>query len=131
MNISSANATKTFAMMAKVEEGVATRTFLDSGTMHYCFFNRSDFQTYTELTAKHGDLATEGGKFSIKGQGRVTRQVEIEGEEINLQFNNTLHTPELMSNLISVACLCDTGYQVLFSAKEAIVFNTKGAFTCK
>ena len=88
VNISSANAMKTFAMMAQVDEEPETKMFLDLGTTHYCFRNRSDFETYTDLIAKQGDSATEGGKFSIKGQGRVTRQVEVEGKEINLQFNN-------------------------------------------
>ncbi len=118
-------------MMAQVDEELETKMFLDSGATHYCFHDRSDFQTYTDLSAKQGDSATEGGKFFTKGQGRVTQQVIVEGEEINLQFNNVLHTPKLTSNLISVACLCDVGYQVLFSAEEAIVFNVMGAFLCK
>ena len=80
--------------MAQVDEEPETKTFLDSGTTHYCFCNRSDFETYIDLIAKQGDSATEGGKFSINGQGRVTQQVEVEGKEINLQFNNALHTPD-------------------------------------
>ena len=73
----------------------------------------------------------EGGTFTIKGQGKVTKEIEVNRTKVNLEFNNALHTPDLTSNLISIACLCDTGYQVLFSAEEAIVFNNKGAFTCK
>ena len=59
-------------MMARVDEEPETEMFLDSGTTHYYFCNRSDFETYTDLIVKQGDSATEGGKFSIKGQGRVT-----------------------------------------------------------
>ena len=46
--IASANATKTFAMMARVDNEQEVRTFLDLDATHYCFRNKTNFSAYVD-----------------------------------------------------------------------------------
>lgn len=50
----------------------------------------------------------------------------MHGKNKNLTLNDTLHVPNLRSNLISVAKITDRKMKVIFSEKHAEVINSHG-----
>lgn len=112
----------------KVEEACLTPNVaiskewcLDSGcTSHMCKNNES-FVNYTEQnnTLK---LAAEDQTATVTGHGKVI--ITTNDRKINLW--NTLHVPNLSSNLMSVAKITENGHIVTFYKEKAIIKNENG-----
>ncbi len=121
-----------FAVAAASTSGASkTRTLLNSGTTDYCFQDRNHFTEYTKAGGREGEVAIKNSRFSIEGQGLVTRKYTVGGKMITLCFKDAIHTPQLASNLVSVGRLCDAGFQVNFDQKKVLVYNdNRDGFTC-
>ncbi|KAG5717994.1 hypothetical protein E4T56_gene1712 [Termitomyces sp. T112] len=97
-------------------------TFADSGASDHCFVRWEDFAEYTQLTQpRKGKAATQDGVFCIIGQGTVKKQIQTNQGISELVFCNTLHTPDLAANLISVGRFNKEGFSIMF-AKGKVVF---------
>ena len=58
----------------------------------------------------------------------MTRTYTINGQSITLKFKDSIHTPQLALNLISVGRLCNVGFK---DRTKALVFDGNGnGFTC-
>ncbi|KAG5878922.1 hypothetical protein JTB14_034431 [Gonioctena quinquepunctata] len=63
-----------------------------------------------------------GNSFSteIEGIGEISVPVS---EEKSLLLRNTLHVPDLRTNLMSVSKITDRGHEVHFKKKEALILS--------
>ncbi len=85
--------------------------YLDSGASDH-FVNEPS--AFTELRQMHGTVTTaEGRKSSITGVGDVTLK--------NVLLKDAKLVPEFGSNLVSVAKLCEDGFEVKFCGTKAEV----------
>ena len=98
-------------------------TYADSAASDHCFVSVSDFSTYVPLNEKKGTTATAGGTFKIHGMGTVRKWVNFNGKIINLTLTDTLHTPELSHNLISIGRLDKAGCYTVFGGSEVIFID--------
>jgi hypothetical protein len=51
---------------------------------------------------------------------------DVFGEVKNVTLDNTLHVPDLRTNLLSVSKIADKGCEILFKKNHAIVFGADG-----
>jgi transposase InsO family protein len=65
------------------------------------------------------------GTTEVTGTGKVLIKAEVNKQTRNVDVHDTLLVPELKTNLLSVAKLCDRGYTVIFKNKCAIIKNVK------
>ena len=69
------------------------------------FVNRSDFDTYLEISPVTGQGAGKGLGFQIIGVGSVRKDVVMDGKRRRVIFENVAHAPDLMANLVSLSRL--------------------------
>lgn len=101
------------------QENLEERWCLDSGcTTHLC----KDINLLQDLEPRT-DMLSLADKNSTKVEGRGTVNIEVEGQShkkiINLQ--DTLHVPNLRTNLLSVAKIVDKNNEILFKKNIAVV----------
>lgn len=80
-------------------------TYADSGASHHYFVNRSDFETYTEISSVTGQGAGRDSTFQIISVGSVRKDVMMGGKRRRIIFANAVHAPDLAANLISISQL--------------------------
>jgi hypothetical protein len=98
---------------------------VDSGCTDHCFGNRVAFESYQPFENREG-TGVEGSTFRISGTGVVRKSTVLGG--VKRVFNiDTLHTPDLSSNLISVSKLDEKGFTTTFSRGTAIIADPAGA----
>ena len=91
-------------------------TYADSAANKHCFVNCSDFSTYHALSKPdEGQSANKGGQFCIIGHGAVTKTIISGSLRTTLTFKHAVHTPDLITNLISISKLDEANCWVLFS----------------
>jgi hypothetical protein len=90
---------------------------VDSGATEHCFWCREDFSEYRE-ESREGN-AVEGSKFHILASGTIWKFITYEGQRREIILD-TIHTPDITSNLISISKLDAKGYRVEFSNEKAI-----------
>jgi hypothetical protein len=104
-----------------------TTTLLDSGASDHCFVNKNTFSSYQQISPpRTGNSAGKGSTFAIEGMG--TAELLMGGQETisKVLLTDSLHTPNLRSNLISVSKLVSKGARVSFEGDIAVVRDTKG-----
>ena len=98
---------------------------LDSGsTSHLC----RKLEKFVEITdSKPGklDLATNASS-EIIARGKVSFTADVLGEKKSVTLQNTLHVPDLRSNLLSVAKITDQNCEVIFKNNCAMVIGEDG-----
>ena len=102
-------------------------TLIDSDTGDHCFVNKSLFTTYKALEQPLVGLsANKGATFSIIGKGNIEIITDIKGIRRKVKFENTLHIPEMRSNLISLSRLEDKGARFEIGRGKVLVKLPEG-----
>ncbi|KAJ3661597.1 hypothetical protein Zmor_005987 [Zophobas morio] len=98
---------------------------LDSGaSAHLC----NDGGQFTKIDrSKTGilNLANESSTATL-GVGTVQFAARVLGETANVSLSETLHVPDLRTNLMSVSKITDRGLEVNFRRDEAVVVDPDG-----
>ena len=80
---------------------------LDSGCRsHMC----KDENAFTRITKEGDDKVNLANTASIKGRGRISTTLDVNGQLTPVDFQQTLHVPVLRTNLASVSKMTDNGY---------------------
>lgn len=98
---------------------------LDSGSTSHLCKKIEDFVEITESKSGKLDLATSASS-DIIAKGIVSFTADVQGEKKSITLNNTLHVPDLRSNLLSVAKITDNNCDVIFKKDCAIVVGRDG-----
>ena len=93
-------------------------TYADMAASDHCWINREDFDTYQPLASREGSGAPVGSTFPIAGVGTIRKSITHNGKQIALTFENSLHTPTLQHNLVSIGRLDRAGYSATFGGEE-------------
>ncbi|KMQ88472.1 retrovirus-related gag-pol polyprotein [Lasius niger] len=102
------------------------RWCLDSGcTSHLCG-DSGRFVHLGKITTGKLSLANNSST-NIVGKGTIRLNTEIEGRSKIVSLEDTLHVPDLRTNLLSVSKITDRGYKVIFDDKSAKVVDRNGA----
>lgn len=62
----------------------------------------------------------------IAGKGVASLVTNVDGYKKTVRFNDTLHVPDLRTNLISVGRITDKGFSVIFDKTKAEVVDGRG-----
>jgi hypothetical protein len=62
----------------------------------------------------------------IVGARVASFTADVFGEVKNVTLDNTLHVPDLRTNLLSVSKIADKGCEILFKKNHALVFGADG-----
>ena len=73
-----------------------------------------------------GFAASKDSTFNVIGKGKAKIRTVVNGTERNITFENSLHTPELRSNLISVSKLAERSIRVEFDKHKVLVKSANG-----
>ena len=127
MNISTPETQTTYAL-ATIPNNMSTiPTFADSGASNHCVVDWSTFSEYMELAVpREGRVVSKDLVFHIVGQGTVRKTVTTNGRTAELVFQNTLHTPDLATNLISIGKFDWAGFSVIFEKGMVVFKDAKG-----
>ena len=102
-------------------------TYADSAANKHCFINCSDFSTYHILSKPdEGQSANKGGQFRIIGHGAVTKIIVSGSLRTTLTFKHTVHTPDLIANLISISKLDEANCWALFGGGGVTFYDIHG-----
>jgi hypothetical protein len=101
-------------------------TYADTAASDHCWINREDFDTYQPLASCEGSGAPVGSTFPIAGVGTVRKSITHNGKQITLTFENSLHTPMLQHNLISIGHLDCARYSATFRGGGVNFHDPKG-----
>ena len=95
---------------------------LDSGCSTHLCRDTHDFSDISK--AAHGtlNLATKASA-EIKARGTVSFTGDVNGVTEQVSVKDTLHVPELRTNLLSVAKITDRGYKVIFDKLTAKIVD--------
>jgi len=117
------NLSKSENIVQSIEENIHNiPTLLDSGANDHCFTNRNLFTSYTPLSTSLTRLsANKDSTFEIIGKGDVEIKTRVNEKVITVILEDTLHTPDLRSNLISAAKLSKKGATIHFDKDKATV----------
>jgi hypothetical protein len=109
-----------------------TSILLDSGASDHCFTRRDFFSSYQNiLPPRTGHSAGKDSTFSIEGMGTADILVDNQSVVSKILLTDSLHTPNLRSNLISVSKLVAKGARVSFEGDVAIVRDPSGTVVFK
>ncbi|GBO01603.1 hypothetical protein AVEN_46635-1 [Araneus ventricosus] len=100
------------------------RWCLDSGCTRHLSSDESIFVTLGETDVSEVKLANNG-TTEVKGCGKAVIKAEVNNNIQTVDVNDSLFVPELRTNLLSVAKLCDRGYTVTFKNDVATLINAK------
>lgn len=97
---------------------------LDSGcTSHLC--NDIRILNDSVRTASNIRLANDATS-AVNAKGNVEILTSVGNTSKRIRLENTLHVPELRTNLLSVAKIVDKGCEVVFGSKQASVRDSAG-----
>jgi hypothetical protein len=107
-------------------------TLLDSGASDHCFTRKDFFSSYRAISPpRNGHSAGKDSTFSIVGTGMANLLMENQGVVSKILLADSLHTPNLRSNLISVSKLVSRGARVSFEGNVAVVRDSGGTMVFK
>jgi hypothetical protein len=86
-------------------------TYLDSGAMHHCFIERSQFISYKKSQSNKGSTVVKGGTFDMPGVGVVKMTVQTSNGQQHCLMLRANHTPSFEFNLISLPQLDCLSYK--------------------
>ena len=99
-------------------------TYADSAANKHCFVNCSDFATYHTLPQPdEGQSASKGGQFRIIEHGAVTKTIISGSLKTTITFRHTVHTPDLITNLVSISKLDEANCWALFGGGGATFYD--------
>ena len=102
-------------------------TYADSAVNKHCLINCSDFTTYHALSRPdEGQPANKGGQFCIIGHGSVTKTIVSGSLKMMITFKHAVHTPGLITNLISISKLDGANCWVLFGGGGVTFYDLHG-----
>lgn len=101
------------------------RWCLDSGATSHLSNEPKDFISLGTAHESELKLANYGSS-KIVSAGTATFTSDVFGEVKKITLNDTLHVPELRTNLLSVSKMTDKGYQVLFQREKAKIIDPNG-----
>jgi hypothetical protein len=98
---------------------------LDSGaTAHLCNEIRY-FRTIND--SKRGTLnLANAATTRTMGEGTVEFTADVYGDATSVSLSNTLHVPDLRTNLMSIGKITDRGLEVHFRKNDATILDSKG-----
>jgi len=105
-------------------------TYADTAASDHCWINREDFDMYQPLASCEGLGAPVGSTFPIAGVGTVRKSITHNGKQIALTFENSLHTPTLQHNLVSIGRLDRAGYSATFGG-GGVNFHDPKIYSCR
>jgi transposase InsO family protein len=98
---------------------------LDSGaTSHLCNEIRY-FRTINDSKRSTLNLANSATTKTM-GEGTVEFTANVYGDTTNVSLSNTLHVPDLRTNLMSIGKITDRGLEVHFRKNDATILDSKG-----
>lgn len=102
-----------FALMAgrPTDESCSVIWYIDSGASRHTTSDRGQFSELSMRTVTHGIVLGDDRAFSVIGIGTVTFQRESSPP---LRLTDVFYVPSLKKNLVSVSCIEDKGFKVLF-----------------
>jgi len=65
--------------------------------------------------------------IEVKGRGSVSIVVETNGQQRNMNIQDTLHVPDLRANLLSVGKMADKSFRIVFEKDCARVIDERGS----
>jgi hypothetical protein len=98
---------------------------LDSGATSHLSNESRDFLNKKKVSNVNLNLANNQST-KIVGAGIASFTADVFGEVKNVTLDNTLHVPDLRTNLLSVSKIADKGCEILFKKNHAIVFGADG-----
>lgn len=102
---------------------------IDSGcTAHMCG-TTSAFLDMKKATGKVN--LVNKSTISVTDKGPVSVTAIANSRNKNVSLSDTLHIPDLRTNLLSVGKICDRGLKVLFEQDEATVIDNRGKTVLK
>lgn len=90
---------------------------LDSGCTSYLCSDSNKFTRLAKITDNRLNLANNSSTM-ITGKGTEHLEAEVEGNSKRVNLENTLHVPNLRTNLLSVSKITNRGFKVIFSKKN-------------
>lgn len=95
---------------------------LDSGcTTHLCR-NSENFVKYAESDVKRLNLANSAST-EVKAKRTVSINAEVNGQSKTVMISDSLHVPDLRTNLLSVGKITDKGFKVIFDKESATIVD--------
>ena len=102
-------------------------TLMDLGASDHCITNQTMFITYEALNKPlKGLSADKESSFDIIGKDNAVLYTCVNKGKQKVILENTLYTPSLRSNLISVSTLLEKDTKVYFDGDEAVVKTQDG-----
>ena len=111
---------------SRLGPGQRITTYADSGASHHYFVDRSDFDTYMEISPVTGQGAGKDSTFQIVGIGSVQKDVVVDGRRQRVTFANAVHAPSLAANLISISRLDAEGVFIRVGNGAMVFTDGKG-----
>ncbi len=103
---------------------MVTQWAIDSGCTRHLCNDKSKFVNISDTEIKILNLANNE-TTEVLGSGKAVIKAEINKEIKDVDVFDALLVPDLRTNLLSVAKLCDRGYIVTFKSDIAKIVNTK------
>lgn len=114
-----------FEFSNAADEGSHEVWCIDSGcTAHMCG-NRNSLTNFEKPTIGKVNLANKSS-IDIAGRGSVSLNISSDGQTKRIDLKNTLHVPDLRTNLLSVGKMCDKELKVIFETDGASVIDRDG-----
>jgi len=115
-----------FALMAgrPSDESCLVTWYIDSGASCHMTGVREQFLELSQRAMSHDIVLGDDRSFSVVGIGRVTFQRESSPP---LKLNNVFYVPGLKKNRVSVSCIEDKGYNVLFDDGRVLLYPKDGS----
>lgn len=99
--------------------------YLDSGaTSHFCRESNSLAEIFN---SGHAQLnLANNASTEIKARGTAIFTTNVIEKQSNIRLKDTLHVPDLRTNLISVSKITDNGHDVIFKKDIATITDRNG-----
>ncbi len=101
--------------------------YLDFTADVHMTYDRLLFNKYSQVQLSSIQMA-DNSKLRVLGKGIVFLIVIIDGEALQINFLNVVHSPDLEYNLLSVGTIEEAGYSVLAKNGKRTVFDNENNF---
>ena len=91
---------------------------VDSGAAKHVTGTRTVFSTLDPGSTSNAIQTASGHVLPVEGTGTV--KLSTDGE---INMNNVFYVPGLTNNLISVGCLTDKGFTMVFDSSQCLIFK--------
>ena len=98
--------------------------YIDSGASRHMTGVREQFSELSQQAVSHDIVLRDDRSFSVAGIGTVTFQRESSSP---LKLTDMFCVPGLKKNLVSVSCIEDKGYKVLYDDGQVLLYPKGGS----